>query len=521
LSKVRVRRSGLVSFVVKLGSLLTGLVFTVIVTTHLSGDEFGLWSLIGKTLGYTLLPTSILAFWTTRYRARGIFLGKTIAVGSAIFSIILTGIFLAISIPIAGTIHGQVSSSPNLFYFILSSPQIALYTFAGSFEALLWATSPERNSIGFASFEIAKVAIGFYTIAILHLSLTGSIVTVVLAQAFQLGFTAFMTRNEFKDKVSLGTFSRMVKTGWLAILNNLHNLIRSFDFLVIAAFTGSLNLLAYFAAALVISAITGYSTFLGQGLYPSVLAGADPKTATKQVLELQLLFLFPMVLGGIFLRMQLLNLLNPFYISASGILIVLAVGSGFDSLQSLFESSISASDRTDAVEKVNLGIYLQSRLFLLSRINLSLAGAYLGSLVVIGAVFGPQILSNPSSTGLLLNLGLIWASVNASISFLALMMKIYYHRRFAPFSLDSEMIRALVVGSAVFSILMYFIGVNYHPPQKEEIVQALNILGIGVLGFGSYGAVVYALSKTVRGLVRAIIHNLVSLPAGLAGTAHE
>ncbi len=513
MSRVRVRRSGLVSFAVKLGSLLTGLVFTVLVTTHLSTSEFGLWSLIGKTLGYTLLPTSILAFWTTRYRARGVFLGKTIVVGSAIFSVVLSLVFLAISIPIASTIHGQVTSSSNLFFFILSSPQIALYTFAASFEALLWATSPERNSVGFASFEIAKVVIGFYMLDVLKLTLTGAILTVVFAQAFQFVLTIFLTRTEYKDKVSLQTISRMVKTGWLAILNNLHNLIRSFDFLVIAALTGSANLLAYFAAAVVISTITGYSAYLGQGLYPSVLAGADPKRATKEVLELQLLFLFPMILGGIFLRMQSLNLLNHVYAVASGVLLVLVIGSGFDAAQSLFEYTISASDTTDRDEAVNLSNYRHSKLFILSRINLSLAGAYLGSLAVVGVFFGPEILANPSSTSLLLHVGIIWASIYAGISFIALVLKVYFSHKIAPITLDFEMIRALLVGSAVFGILMYAFGRYYpFPLQNGEVLQALNIIGVGLLGLAVYVAIVYALSKTVRSLVKAIIQNLWALP---------
>ena len=513
MSRVRVRRSGLVSFAVKLGSLLTGLIFTVMVTTHLTTPEFGLWSLIGKTLGYTLLPTSILIFWATRYRARGLLVGKTIALGAAIFSVFLSLAFLAISIPIASTIDGQVSGSSNLFFFLLSSPQIALYTFAGSFEALLWATSPEKNSIGFASFEIAKVVIGFYTIDILRLSLTGSILTVVFAQAFQFMFTLFLTRNEYKDKLSFETLVKIVKTGWLAILNNLHNLIRSFDFLIIVALTGSANLLAYFAAALVISTVTGYSSYLGQGLYPSVLGGADAKTVMRQVLELQLLFLFPMVLGGILLRIQLLDLLKNVYGAASGILVILVLGSGFDSLQTQFESTISASDTTDSASNVTFTIYRQSKLFLLARVNLSLAGVYLGSLAVLGVIFGPQILSNPNlsnpnSLALLLKVGVLWASIYAAISFAALVLKISYSRKIAAFSLDHEMILALLVGSAVFGVLMYFI-VRYYPfSQNGEVIQALNIIGVGSIGLAVYGAIVYALSKTARALIKAIIQNL-------------
>jgi O-antigen/teichoic acid export membrane protein len=511
LSNVRVRRSGLVSFVVKVGSLLTGLAFVVIVTSHLPTAEFGLWTLIGRTMSYTLLPTTILTFWTTRYRARGVTLGKTILVGCAIFSAVLTAIFLAISIPIAATDPRAVSNLPNFFFFLLSSPQVVLYTFAGSFEALLWATSPEKNSVGFASFELAKVAIGFYTIDILRWTLTGAILTLVFAQAIQFTFTILLTRHEYVDKVSFKIISKMVKTGWLAILGNLDDLIKSFDFLVISAFTGSLNLLALYGAAVVISTATGYSSFLGQGLYPSILAGGDAKTATKQVFELQLLFLCPMILGAIFLRSQLLRLLNPAYVAAVDVLVILAIANIFESLQNLFEYTLTASDTTDAAENVNLGAYLKSKLFLVSKINLSLAGAYLAALLLIGFTFGPKVSpTSPINNPTLVMVALVWAAVNVFISFSSFVLKVYYSRKVAPFSLDKRLVGALGAGSVAFGVLMYFVGLHYIPP-RPEILQALNILGIGVVGLAVYFVVVSVLSKTIRQLVRAIISGTIAL----------
>jgi O-antigen/teichoic acid export membrane protein len=512
LSNIRVRRSGLVSFFVKSGSLLTGLIFVVIVTSHLPTAEFGLWSLIGRTMSYTLLPTSILTFWTTRYRARGQALGRTILVGSGFFSIFLTVIFLIISIPIAATIHSQVSSQPNVYYFFLSSPQIFLYTFAGSFEALLWATSPERNSLGFASFEVAKVLIGFFTIDILHLTLTGAILTLVFAQGFQFILTVFLTRHEYKDKISLKTISRMIKTGWLAVLNNLGNLLKSFDFLVITAFTGSANLLALFAAAVVIATATSYSSYLGQGLYPSILRGGDAKSTVKQVFELQLVFLSPMILGAIFLRTQLLKLLNPAYIYSADALTILVIANAFESLQALFESTLTASDTTDVSENVKVSAYMKSKLFLVSKINLSLATAYLTSLVIIGLVFAPRISSSLATNNPILSeVAVVWAIVNVIISFTSFVLKAYYARRLAPFSLDFELIRALVFGSVVFAVVMYFIGAFYIPPQKSEVTQALNIFAIGIFGLAIYFGIVGCLSKTVRSLIKAMVSSVMSL----------
>jgi O-antigen/teichoic acid export membrane protein len=511
LSNIRVRRSGLFFFLTRLGSILTGLIFVVIAASHLSAAEYGLWALIGKTISYVVLASAILTFWTTRYRARGVSLGKTIVIGSAMISALLTIVYLAISFPISGTV-GQVTTLSNFYYFLLSAPQIALYTFAGALEALLLGVSPEKNSISFILFEIAKITIAFVLIAVLRLSLEGAVLSIIFAQIVQLSVTLFLTRNEYVDRFSFDLIRKMVKTGWIGILNNLHGLVIGFDFLIIAAFTRSAVVLAYFSIAQVASSASEYSSYLAGGLYPSVLAGSDPKVATKNVFELQLIFLCPLVLGTILLRTQILNLINYNYIApVSGILVILTIGGIFDSLQSLFESTISGTDKTDAKENVRMSDYLQSRLFWISRINLFMASAYLGALVVLGAVLGSQISSTFFGMSGLVFVGMIWAVANGVMSAVALTLKIRLTRRIAPFSIDFELIRALVVGSLLFSIATYLFASYYKPPQAHEVMQALNLLGIGVAVVTIYGGVIYALSRTARALVRAILQNLIAL----------
>ena len=51
MSSIRVTYSGLITFVLMLVSIVTGLIFTLIVTRRLDQIEFGLWSLIGGIIG--------------------------------------------------------------------------------------------------------------------------------------------------------------------------------------------------------------------------------------------------------------------------------------------------------------------------------------------------------------------------------------------------------------------------------------------------------------------------------------
>ena len=70
MNDIRVTYSGLIAFLVGIGSIVTGTVFTLIITRQLSVEEFGTWNLIGSIIAYTLLLESPIFFWITREIAR-------------------------------------------------------------------------------------------------------------------------------------------------------------------------------------------------------------------------------------------------------------------------------------------------------------------------------------------------------------------------------------------------------------------------------------------------------------------
>ena len=88
MSGIRVTYSGLISFSVGLISILTGLIFTIIVTRRLSPDEFGTWGLIGALLVYPLIIQPIIGYWSTREIARNENSGRTSILASGSFSFI-------------------------------------------------------------------------------------------------------------------------------------------------------------------------------------------------------------------------------------------------------------------------------------------------------------------------------------------------------------------------------------------------------------------------------------------------
>ena len=88
MSKIRVTYSGLISFIIGLASLGTGLIFTLIVTRRLTPEEFGTWGLIGALTTYVIVIEPIISTWAIRETARGEKSGKTALLSSGMFSIV-------------------------------------------------------------------------------------------------------------------------------------------------------------------------------------------------------------------------------------------------------------------------------------------------------------------------------------------------------------------------------------------------------------------------------------------------
>jgi len=95
LSDIRVTYAGLIAFVVGIVSVLTGLIFVLIITRTLTPEEFGTWGLIIAVLNYLLISEVIINYWTVRQIARSEPVGKTGLLSSTFFILAAIPIYLA------------------------------------------------------------------------------------------------------------------------------------------------------------------------------------------------------------------------------------------------------------------------------------------------------------------------------------------------------------------------------------------------------------------------------------------
>ena len=177
MSEVRVTYSGLISFVVGIGSVFTGLIFTVIVTRRLTPDEFGEWGLIGALTGYVLMISPVISYWNTREIARGIESGKTAFQTSILFSF---GAILIYFI-IARLVGAQADVDLDLL--LLASIMIPVEFVKYSLTSICHGFKPQAGEYGLLIFEFTKIPVALILIYFLDMGLAGAILTSTLASS--------------------------------------------------------------------------------------------------------------------------------------------------------------------------------------------------------------------------------------------------------------------------------------------------------------------------------------------------
>lgn len=506
---IRVRQSGLAVFAVRIASIFTGLVFVVLVTSNISPAQFALWNLISRTMLYVMVPNTIISFWATRARARGSLIARTVVYSSLALSALLVGAYVCASLPSAGILTAVSTQHSNLFYFLLSAPQVVLYCLVGGIEGILWGYSPVRRSSGFAVFEVVKVVIGLIALAYFHLGLEGAILAVIGAQIVQLIVILFYVRREFQRPISITTLRMWFKSGWLVVLQDLHPVILGLDFVIVAIFIrSSLTplLLDYFATATIVTSVVGGVGVIAYGLYPSVLSGEDPAKRTSDVLELELMILGPMLVGVTVVGERSLYLFQPVYTPANIVILPLAISFGFYSLRFLLEGVIMGSERADIDEKMTFRSYIRSKLFLVSKIDLVTASGYLLAVVIFSILLANDISGSFFGLSGLLLITLVWGLAYLGRSIFTFLLKLKYTLSITKISIAFETILAIVISSAIFGIILWQLNqLSFFEPVGGKIHQALVILAMGVISLLSYGGALYALSSSARRLLKSVL----------------
>jgi hypothetical protein len=493
LSDIRVTYSGLISLVIGFSTIVTGLIFTLIVTRSLTPEELGTWSLIGGLITYVIIIEPIISYWVLRETARGIKSEKTAVVTSAIFSVGASFAYLVIAYFVG------VKTGADL-EILLFAVFLLPFTFVNrTLSAISLGWKPHLNSYGVILLDIVKVPAVLIFIYFLDLAVIGAILSLIVSYIVSIISLVILNKTKLKSTLKLQYVRKWIKLSWLSGYIKFPNIV-VLDVLVFSIITGSVVGLAYWTTAFTIGTMVRHSSQITRAVYPKLLGGGSKKILQENITRL-FYFAFPMLAFSITFAKPALFALNPLYDVGALAVIFLTIRAFLKMLGDLFTQSLTGVEKVDIDENSTFKDYLKSKLFYLPTIKLIQRGVYIGSLI-IGLIILIQLENSQIEL-------VIWWSIIALVSQIPFTLYFYILvRKDFPLLLNRIAILKYSLSSLVVFGFSYFLIEGFLEYDESIFVFLPKLLLFIALGFGSYVGLTYLIDKNTRGLYKAIIKEI-------------
>lgn len=356
--EIRTQYSGLIFFAAKLITVVTGILFTLLVARSVTQEEYGVWGTLNIIVPYFTIMSSALPFWVMRFVARNREgATKTGVLANAGIGAAATLIYVAL-LPLIVPTFGL--ENYVMLYGIAAMQIIEIYLIA-VLEGCLQAQQPHYVGFGLLVGEVCKVVLAYLFIAALQLSILGAFLSITIAFGIKVVFYFKTVWTDLRQKMVVNYVKEWLKGSTFNIYNFAGDRIAAILFLMIPIFGGEIATSYYQAAAPIANIIT-YSAFLAFALYPKILAENKLDEATAS-LKLVLMFAIPMAAGVFAIPSSFLLILNPIYGEAWPILIILAVDALIVTLTSIYGAVLFGIERVDEKAEVPFRQVAKSRLF--------------------------------------------------------------------------------------------------------------------------------------------------------------
>jgi len=494
MSNIRVTYSGLVSFLILLTSIFTGLVFTLIVTRRLDQTHFAIWSLIGGIISYSLIFSPISNYWLSRHIARGEQEAVTGIVSAMIFSIGATVVYFIAILFLSnlGQIDFQI-----LFLAVILVPLTYIGT---SFTAITSSYKPQGTAYAMLIFEITKIPIGFLLVYILDLGVTGAIITSITSSVIQLIFYSIYIKEKLKTNFHYSFFKNWLKLSWLPIFSNLHDRIINLDSTIFTLISGSVAGVAYIGVAKSIASLVSNTSSISVGLAPKLIAIQDIRYM-EAMLDRTLLFAIPMLGIVIIFTKPGLWILNPIYVDGVYIVYLWSITHFTWVISGICKSTLESLENIDIGFKAKTKDYLKSKLFTVRLVYAICYSFYIGALILIfilSTTFGLNILETVFWWGIV--------SVIINVSILIIFMIMTTRHVSFEFPIRKTFKYTIIT---IASCLITYLPLSQYLQYDESIFEFLPYLIPYLLLFvGLYFGLIMMWDKESRNLFQQIIQEL-------------
>lgn len=479
---IRLQYSGFIIFAAKLLSVATGLAFQFMIARNTTTYEYGLWFNINDVLAYFILLAGVLPFWSMRFVARGKEgVAKTGIVANLAISTAATAIYLSITPFITSLLN--IPEQYLLLYFLISIQIIELYSL-NALQACLQAKMPHTIGYGLLVAEACKVILGYIIIIRFNKPLLGAMISLTVAFVLQIIYYIKLLSKELRQKVEWKYVKEWLKGSVANIYNVIGNQIAAFIFILLYVY-GSGDARGYYGAAAQIATVIAYSSFLAFALYPKLLAERkteDVETALKMVL----MFAIPMTAGAIALPDSFLTLLQPTYVDAVPVLIVLSIDAFIITISSFLNFVLFGLEKMDEKATISFRELTKSKLFF------AFSLPYFHALITLPTTF--FVLSVYTQNQPLISAFYV-SIINSSARFTMFIILCIVIRKMVKIKIPWKYITRCLFASFVMAVTLFLL------PHPTRIITTL---GVTAAGGVIYFMLLMAIDKEVRVLASSV-----------------
>lgn len=487
-NELRIQYSGLIIFTAQLISVVTGLLFTLLLTRNMTTDQYGVWGNIYDVTAYFLLFSGFIPFWAIRFVARG----EEGAIKTAFVANLTLAIASAAAyIPLAPLIASSLHITETSVYVLASGLIVTTYA-VNTLESCLRAKRPQAIGYGLLLEEAVKLSLAYLFIVGLHQLFIGAMLSLILSAAFQTFLYLKLLSKDIRQTLQWSYVREWLKGSTALVYNAVGTQLANFVFILLIIY-GTQTGRGDYLAATTFATIIGYSSSIAFALYPKLLAENSLKEITAS-LKTVLMFALPLVAIVISMSPSLLTVLKISYREAWPVLVVLSIDALISLLSTFYTNVLYGVEKLDEEAKIPLRKLLKSKMFKLLTLPYIQAAVTLPTALYILTHF-----ANGQAVRAATYVAIIILVVHAILFLLTYIIMGTSVRIVVPWG----SIGKYVFASSVTAVLLYVLP---HPATLGLTIATV------ILGAAAYAAIALAIDRDARMLVRSILQELGLMP---------
>jgi len=333
-----------------------------------------------------------------------------------------------------------------------------------------------------------------------ELGVQGAIFAIFFAYVGKILVQFYFAKPKLVYTFKLSVLKRWLRMSWVPLYFNIYRYIQLIDVVLYSIITGSVLGIAFYHAAVTVSAIVTHSASISQALYPKLLAEKNYQGILKNLTHV-MFFAIPLLGISLIFSKAALFALNPSYQDAWLIVILLSFKMFVYILKTVPGAILAGTEQVDTEKNPTFSRLMASNLFKVPTILSIFNAIYLGTLIVV-------LILLPNSNGNELELVTWWALIGLIIeipSTIALWIK---SKKYAKFSFPIKNTSKYIGATLVFIVIFYFMS-PFIITYEESIYKFLPALILQLsICVGIYFMITYTIDKEVKLLFKTIFNEI-------------